>query len=157
MLDLREHGIIPRGPAARLLGLLLEVHDVPAREFPYDPRLGDPYNCRERYFIGRIGDDAGWLHAGRPRREAARVALRLLLRGQLVDLITAASSFADQTARVAGDHVSTYMADQTYLQQAQPSTFGHYLMSFAYSGLRDTERLFDCLDWVNLSPEGRAA
>ena len=154
VLDLREHGIIPRGPAARLLGLLLEVHDVPAREFPYDPRLGDPYNCRERYFIGRIGDDAGWLHAGRPRREAARVALRLLLRDQLVDLITAASSFADQTARVAGDHVSTYMADQTYLQQAQPSTFGHYLLSFSYSGLRDTERLFDCLDWVNLSPGG---
>jgi argininosuccinate lyase len=154
VLDLHDHGIVPDEPAARLLRLLLEVHKIPADAFPYDQRLGDPYNCRERYFIERIGDDAGWLHAGRPRREAARVALRLLLRDQLVDLITAASSFADQAARVAGDHAVTYMADQTYLQQAQPSTFGHYLLSFAYSGLRDTARLFSCLDWVNQSPGG---
>ena len=29
------------------------------------------------------------------------------------------------------------MPDQTYLQQAQPSTFGHYLLSFAFPALRD--------------------
>ena len=29
------------------------------------------------------------------------------------------------------------MPDQTYLQQAQPSTFGHYVLSFAYPTLRD--------------------
>jgi len=154
VLDLSGHGVIPGDAAARLLRLLLEVHDLPAERFPYDSHVGDPYNCRERYFIERIGDDAGWLHAGRPRREAARVALRLLLRDQLVELIDAAATFADQVARVAGDHVETYMSDQTYLQQAQPSTFGHYLVSFAYTGLRDVERLFSCLDWVNQSPGG---
>ena len=45
------------------------------------PAYGEPYNSRERHFVATIGDDAGWLHAGRPRREAARVALRILLRG----------------------------------------------------------------------------
>ncbi len=46
------------------------------------------------------------------------------------------------------------MPDQTYLQQAQPSTFGHYALSFAYPTLRDARRLLDCLDWVNSSPGG---
>ena len=46
------------------------------------------------------------------------------------------------------------MPDQTYLQQAQPSTFGHYVLSFVYPTLRDARRLLDELDWVNSSPGG---
>ena len=44
--------------------------------------------------------------------------------------------------------------DQTYLQQAQPSTFGHYLLSFVYPAVRDARRLLDELDWVDGSPGG---
>ena len=46
------------------------------------------------------------------------------------------------------------MPDQTYLQQAQPSTFGHYLLSFVYSTVRDARRLLDELEWVDCSPGG---
>ena len=46
------------------------------------------------------------------------------------------------------------MPDQTYLQQAQPSTFGHYALSFVYPAVRDARRLLDELDWVNRSPGG---
>ena len=54
----------------------------------------------------------------------------------------------------ADEHVQTVMPDQTYLQQAQPSTFGHYLLSFVYSTLRDARRLLEELDWVDCSPGG---
>jgi argininosuccinate lyase len=154
VLDLRSRGIVSTVSASRLLRLLLEVSDLPASEFPYDPAFGDPYNCRERYFIDRIGDDAGWLHAGRPRREAARVALRIVLRRQLAGLAADAATFSKHVANSATEHAETYMPDQTYLQQAQPSTFGHYLLTFAYSALRDADRLLGCLDWVNQSPGG---
>jgi argininosuccinate lyase len=46
------------------------------------------------------------------------------------------------------------MPDQTYLQQAQPSTFGHYALSFVYPAVRDAHRLLGELDWVNNSPGG---
>jgi argininosuccinate lyase len=46
------------------------------------------------------------------------------------------------------------MPDQTYLQQAQPSTFGHYLLSFVYPAVRDARRLLEELDWVDCSPGG---
>ena len=154
VLDLRRRKLIPAEPAKRLMALLLETTKMSAEEFPYDPAYGEPYNSRERYFVERIGDDAGWLHAGRPRREAVRIALRLHLRRQLVDLIEAASNLAATIAIVADAHVRTWMPDQTYLQHAQPSTFGHYLLSFAYPVLRDGDRLVEALGWTNSSPGG---
>jgi argininosuccinate lyase len=154
VLALTETGVIPREAAARLLSLLLEVQEIPADEFPYDPQYGDPYNCRERYFVERLGNDAGWLHAGRPRREAGRIALRLWLRSVVTGLAIDAAGFVEKTAGVAERHAETVMPDQTYLQQAQPSTFGHYILTFAYPALRDGTRLVPGADWVNQSPGG---
>lgn len=154
VLVLREQGIIPDDAARRLLALILEVVRQPAQAFPYDPAYGDPYNCRERYFAEQLGNDAGWLHAGRPRREAGRIAFRLGLRRQVVGLMADTASFADATAVLADQHAETLFADQTYLQQAQPSTFGHFALTFAFPALRDVDRLANCLDWVNRSPGG---
>jgi argininosuccinate lyase len=154
VLDLQSAGVIPQQPAGQLLGLLLDTLDIPAEEFPYDPSHGEVYNSRERYFAARIGDAAGWLHAGRPRREAMRIAFRLHLRDVLADFVGAAADLATQLAQLAGRHTETWMADQTYLQHAQPTTFGHYAVSFAYPVLRDGRRLLDGLTWVDASPGG---
>ena len=154
VLDLRGRAVIPAAPARRLLTLLLETVRIAPEDFPYDPAYGEPYNSRERFFTQQIGDDAGWLHAGRPRREAVRIALRLHLRGQLAELIEAAADLADTIATIAAEHSRTWLPDQTYLQHAQPSTFGHYLLSFAYPVLRDARRLVEALAWTNTSPGG---
>jgi argininosuccinate lyase len=97
---------------------------------------------------------AGWLHAGRPRREALRVAFRLRLRSDLACLIEAAAELAAELARRGREHASTLMADQTYLQHAQPSTFGHYVLSFAFPVLRAGGRLSEALAWTDASPGG---
>ena len=154
VLDLRRRKIIPPHAARDLLALLLEIYPTDADEFPYDPQFGEPYNSRERFFVERLGDVAGWLHAGRPRREAARIALRLCLRSLLLELVAEIARSARDATALAARHTMTLMPDQTYLQQAQPSTFGHYVLSFAYPVLRDGTRLLDELDWVNRSPGG---
>jgi argininosuccinate lyase len=154
VLGLWSAGVMPEEAAHQLLKLLLDTLEVPAEEFPYDASQGEVYNSRERYFADRIGDNAGWLHAGRPRREAMRIAFRLHLREVLADLVAAAADLAADLARLAGQHTETWMADQTYLQHAQPSTFGHYAVSFAYPVLRDGRRLSDALTWVDASPGG---
>jgi argininosuccinate lyase len=154
LLDLASAGVIPPDAARRLLALLLEVVEIPAGDFPYDPANGEPYNSRERYFVSRAGDVAGWLHAGRPRREAVRVAFRLRLRDDLADLIEAAAALAAELASRAREHAGTLMADQTYLQHAQPSTFGHYVLSFAFPVLRGGRRLNEAMAWSDASPGG---
>ena len=154
VLDLSRRHLVPDDARRALLELLLTAHDIPAQEFPYDPELGEPYNSREAWFVSRIGDVAGWLHAGRPRREAVRIALRLHVRRQIAGLVTEAARFGLDAVARAEEHVETVMPDQTYLQHAQPSTFAHYLLSFVYSTVRDGRRLLTELDWVDTSPGG---
>ncbi len=154
VLDLRTRGLVPEPAASELLRVLLDAYHLDAADFPYDAGSGEVYNSRERYFVEQIGDSAGWLHAGRPRREAARVALRLLLRAQTARLIAVGADFAATAAAVAANHAETFMGDQTYLQQAQPSTFGHYLLAFVPPALRDSERFATALEQVNTSPGG---
>lgn len=153
-LDLLRRGIIPEPAARDLLRLLLEVHEMPVEDFPYNPEFGEPYNSREHFFVERLGKTAGWLHAGRPRREAARIALRIHVRDQLLELVDQVVKFARDTTALAGRHVDTLIPDQTYLQQAQPSTFGHYVLSFVYPAVRDARRLLDEFDDINRSPGG---
>jgi len=154
LLDLSSAGVIPPPAARRMLALVLEASTIPASEFPYDPAHGEPYNSRERFFADRAGDVAGWLHAGRPRREAIRIAFRLRLRDDLALLIEAAATLAAEIADRARAGASTLMADQTYLQHAQPSTFGHYVLSFAFPVLRSGQRLSEALEWTDASPGG---
>ena len=154
VLDMAERGIIPVHAQLALLQLLLETYETDPADFPYDPLFGEPYNSRERFFIDRIGDTAGWLHAGRPRREAARIALRLHLRTQIAQLVLATTRLIEQIAQQARRHAQTLMADQTYLQKAQPSTFGHYLLSFSQPALRDARRMLEELNQINASPGG---
>jgi argininosuccinate lyase len=151
---LAEAGVVPGPDAARLLAVLLEVLEEPAETFPYDRRYGDAYNSRERELERRLGPAAGWLPAGRTRREAGRIAFRLALRARLLDLHAATVAFVAACAGRAEEHAATVWADTTYLQPAQPSTFGHYLGAFAEEGLRHLDRLARAHAWADRSPAG---
>jgi argininosuccinate lyase len=94
------------------------------------------------------------LNAGRPRREAGRIAFRLGLRERVLDLHAAVLRFAGALVDVAERERDTPMPDYTYLQVAQPTTAGHWLLSFAHPALRDAERLRRDFEWVNRSPAG---
>lgn len=154
VLLLLERGVVPEPAAHRLLSVVLEAVHTPAGQFDYDPAHGEIYNCRDRCFAARIGRDAGWLHAGRTRREAVRIALRLRVRRDTADLVEAAARFCLAVARCADAHAGTLMVEHTYLQHAQPSTFGHYLLAVGYPVLREIERLRSDLDVIDRSPAG---
>lgn len=154
VMDLHHRNIISDDVARQLLGVLLETYRTEAADFPYDPQFGEAYSSRERFFAERIGDAAGWLHAGRTRREAARVAFRIVLRQRTAELLKSAARFAEKASDTAATYREAFMAEHTYLQQAQPSTFGHYLLGFVPSALRDAQRLQTALDLVNESPGG---
>jgi argininosuccinate lyase len=115
---------------------------------------GDLVNLRERALQQRIGDAAGWLNAGRPRREAGRIAFRIALRTRLLDLADAIARFAQALTAQAEAHRDTLMPDYTYLQPAQPTTAGHWLLSFAYPALRDLDRTLHDFAQANRSPAG---
>ncbi len=139
---LAESGALPPATARALLGGLLELHAIPAAEFPWQAALGDAFNSREAELVRHIGSDAaGWLSAGRPRREAFRVALRACARRGAAELAGALAGGAAALAQHARALRGALAADYTYLQAAQPTTAGHLLLAYAYPALRDAERL----------------
>jgi argininosuccinate lyase len=139
---LAEAGALPAGTPRALLGGLLELHEIPVAEFPWRAELGDAFNSREAELVRRIGSDAaGWLSAGRPRREAFRVALRSCARRGAAQLVVSLADSAGALATHARGLRASLAADYTYLQAAQPTTAGHLLLAYAYPALRDAERL----------------
>ena len=153
-LALVDAGVLPSPDAAALLGALLEMAAMPADKFPYDAAFGDPWNSRERVLEELAGPVAGWLWVGRPRREAARVALRLSLRRSVLDAADAVLALAGAYLAQARRHQASLMSDFTYLQPAQPTTLGYVLAGHVQAVLRHLHRLERAYAWVNRSPAG---
>lgn len=148
---LGERGVIPAADLRSLLGALLDLLE---EDIAVDASYGDLANLRERLLTQRIGGAAGWLNAGRPRREAGRIAFRLALRARVIELVAAVARFADALVALAARERDTLFPDYTYAQVAQPTTTGHWSLSFAYPALRDVERLRRDFAWVDRSPGG---
>ncbi len=154
LVELAECGAISRAEAAPLGAVLLGLLDSPAAGFPYDPAYGDAYNSRERELEKALGPAAGRVHLGRTRREAGRIAFRLALRDKLLGLHADVAGFASALAALAAAHAATLWADSTYLQPAQPSTFGHYLGGFAEQATRNLDRIEAAYRGADASPAG---
>jgi argininosuccinate lyase len=154
LVALVEAGVVPPPVVLPLAAALLELLGVSPEDFPYDVIYGDAYNSRERELERRLGVDAGWLHTGRTRREAGRIAFRLALRDRLVTLHEQVTRFAGALADRAVEHAETLWNDTTYLQPAQPSTFGHYLLGFATEATRHLDRVEAAYRWADASPGG---
>ena len=136
-----EGGDLRGADATDLLRGLLELHAIPGAEFPWDPSLGDAFNAREAELERRVGRSAaGWLSAGRPRREAFRVGIRITARTGARELHDALVDQAAALTRHARATRAALATDYTYLQPAQPTTVGHLLLAYAYPALRDGDR-----------------
>ncbi|HEV2785420.1 MAG TPA: lyase family protein, partial [Solirubrobacteraceae bacterium] len=153
VLSLGANGVIAPDQERTLLVALRELDERDPASLA-DARYGDLYNLRERWLEERIGSAGGWLAAGRPRREAGRIAFRVGLRSLVLDLEEAVARFVGALVEQAARHRATLMPDFTYLQVAQPTTVGHWMLSCAAPALRDAERLRADFSWVNASTAG---
>jgi argininosuccinate lyase len=150
-----EGGGVVGQEAHALLGGLLDLHEIAPADFPWRPELGDAFNSRERALQARVGASAaGWLSAGRARREAFRVALRLAARAGTLDLHDAQLDLTVALVDLAERHADDLAADYTYLQPAQPTTIGHLLLAYAYPALRDAGRLRAVHAWLDQGVAG---
>lgn len=157
VLMLAERKIIPAEPALALLKALVDLHDAGLSQLAVDPKWGDLYNNRDAELQRRLGDTAGWLHAGRARREALTIGWLLHLRATGAELLLALVDCVRALSDVAEQHADWLMPDFTYLQHAHPTTLGHYLLGFAYPVLRDAQRWQRELHFVDASPAGSAS
>jgi argininosuccinate lyase len=147
-----EAGIIPAKEGASLLSALLILHSSPI-DFTPEPALGDLYTNREAWLATHTSA-VGWLGAGRARRESTTTGYRIIVRALLLAFADALLQAGQALIERADEYRASLMADYTYLQPAQPTTFGHYLLGFVYPLLRDLDRLQALYARTNRSPAG---
>jgi argininosuccinate lyase len=157
VLMLAEAGVIPDEPAHQLLGALRDLHDQGLAALQLDAKWGDLYNNRDSELQRRVPSAAGWLHAGRARREALTLGWLIHQRVGLAAVRRDTAALLRVLAGMGERHAGDVMPDFTYLQHAQPTTLGHFLLGFAEPLRRDAQRLALEAALLDESPAGAAS
>ena len=149
-----EIGIVPQESRVELLNALIEMHNLSAEEIDFDNALVDVYTNRDHMLHQRTPDTAGWIQAGRPRREVSTLAYLIVTRAELLEVVKAVSVLMDTLLDFSEEHQSTLLPDYTYLQRAHPTTLAHYVLTFVQPMGRDLDRLQSAYNRTNKSPAG---
>ena len=155
---LAKCGIITDADAEAITdGLCGILADIESGALKPDPACEDVHMFIEAELTSRIGDAGKKLHTARSRNDQVALDLRMHLRGE-TDAITAlAKALIGAVTGKAEEYKSAIMPGYTHLQRAQPVSFGHQLMAYAFMLCRDLDRLADCRRRMNVSPIGCCA
>jgi argininosuccinate lyase len=122
-------------------GLAGIADDLESGALAIDPAAEDVHTFVEQTLTARIGDAGKRLHTGRSRNDQVALDLRLWMRGEAARCRARSSRWMRVLCEKAGENTASVMPGYTHLQRAQPITFGHALMAYAWMLLRDLERL----------------
>ncbi|HIV44541.1 MAG TPA: argininosuccinate lyase [Candidatus Faecalibacterium avium] len=141
---LARQGIISEEDCRAILdGLASIADDLAAGRLEIDPAAEDVHTFVEQTLTARIGDAGKRLHTGRSRNDQVALDIRLTLRDESIRLQGLIAALVQVICKKAGENTASVMPGYTHLQRAQPVTFGHALMAYAWMLLRDLGRFAD--------------
>jgi argininosuccinate lyase len=149
-----EQGIVPRDLGAKIASGVAKV--IEDGEKPGAKRPGD-YLQYEPLIVAHAGPDATRMHSGRSRQDILSTTRRVMMRERALELVESMNAARDRMVALAAKHVDTIVPAYTNGVQAQPITYGHYLLGFAAAFDRHAERVRQSYARLNLSPMGSAA
>jgi argininosuccinate lyase len=118
----------------------------------------DIHEALEAFVIQRSGIEAGGkMHIARSRNDQVVLDIRMKIRDDINEICAALASLIRGLVERAKENKQVPMLMYTHLQQAQIGTFSHFLLSYAYSLMRDMERLYLAYHRINQSPLGACA
>ena len=151
-------GIITEAEAAQLIdGLQGILDDLISGALQIDPQAEDIHMFVEQVLTQRLGDVGKKLHTARSRNDQVALDFRMYLRDEIDEITALTKKLAAVLTDKAEEYKDAIMPGYTHLQRAQPITFGHQLMAYAFMLLRDLGRLTDCRKRLNISPIGSCA
>ena len=138
-------------------GLRTILAEAEADEFAFQATDEDVHTAVERRLGEIVGETAGKLHTGRSRNDQVALDLRLYLSRAGAQRAEQLQWFAGVIASMAETHAETVVPSYTHLQQAQPTTLGHHLLTYAWMALRGADRFTDAVGRIAMSPLGAGA
>ena len=117
----------------------------------------DVHSFVEARLVEMIGDAGRKLHTGRSRNDQVATDLRLWLREEIDQIMSALGHTQRALLDLAEANGVAVMPGYTHLQRAQPVLFAHWCLAYFEMLARDRERLSDARARVNILPLGSAA
>lgn len=140
-----------------IVGLNGILEDIEKGSLEIDLNAEDIHMFVEEVLTKRIGETGKKLHTARSRNDQVALDLRMYLRDETGDIISLLKKLISTICKVAENNKDTIVPGYTHLQRAQPITFGHQLMAYAFMFLRDISRLNDAIKRMNVCPIGSCA
>jgi argininosuccinate lyase len=156
---LENAGVISAEELASMLFGLDQIREQAAadRSFLEDEEAEDVHHFVEKKLVSLIGDAGYKLHTGRSRNEQIATDLRLYVRASIDELQRRIAGFLEAFLTCAERAGNAAMPAYTHLQKAEPVLVAHWLLAYVEMFSRDSDRLSDCRQRVNLCPLGSGA
>jgi len=155
---LAAQGIVSSEDAEEIVAGLQDIRkDMEAGTFPLSSDLEDIHMAIETSLIERVGQVGGKLHTARSRNDQISLDMRLYLRDEVKNVLDLVAGLQAALVHVAKREIDTILPGYTHLQKAQPVLLAHYLLAYWEMLDRDTQRLRECRERINVMPLGSAA
>ena len=149
-----EQGIVPKALGKVIAEAVSQV--IAAGNKPGAKRPGD-YLEVEKLLIAVGGPDVTRMHSGRSRQDIGATRNRLFQRAQVLLTFVAPNDARATLLDFAAKNPDAIVPAYTVGVQAQPISFGHYILAYVEALGRNAERLRQAYANVNQSPLGSAA
>jgi argininosuccinate lyase len=149
-----EQRIVPKPLGATIARAVRQV--IVDQEKPGSARSGD-YLKVEQLLIAVGGPDVTRLHSGRSRQDIGSTSRRLFLRDDLLAAFGQLNELRATLIAIAEKNPNAIVPAYTWGVQAQPISFGHYILGYTQALSRDAERYRQAYVRLNMSPLGAAA
>lgn len=149
-----EQGIVPRALGKTIADSVAQVIDEGRAAGARRP--GD-YLELEKSLVAFGGPDVTRMHSGRSRQDIGATRNRLFQREQVLATLAALNNARAALLDLAAKHANAIVPAYTVGVQAQPVSFGHYILAYVQALERNAERMRRAYAAVNKSPLGAAA
>ena len=131
--------------------------EITNKKFEFNKKYEDIHINIEKRLFEIIGEDAGFIHTARSRNDQVITDLKIWMKSSTKEINILLDAVIKSVIRAAEKNIYTLMPGFTHLKNAQPVSFGHYLMAYVEMFKRDQKRFINNLDSLNENPLGVAA
>ena len=131
--------------------------EIANKKFEFNKKYEDIHINIEKRLFEIIGEDAGFIHTARSRNDQVITDLKIWMKSSTKEINVLLDTIIKSVIKAAEKNIYTLMPGFTHLKNAQPVSFGHYLMAYVEMFKRDKKRFINNLDSLNENPLGVAA
>ncbi len=144
---LGDKGIITEDEKAQIInGLSGILEDIENGSLPFDMNAEDIHMFIESELTKRIGDAGKKLHTARSRNDQVALDVRSYLAMECEEIGKLIVNLIKAIKEKAEENTDAIMPGYTHLQRAQPITFAHHILTYAFMLKRDYDRISDAVN-----------